>query len=150
MITIGINRIRAMRKRDKTSGKLLAIFGADDKPLTKIVSDEVWRVTRGTLTGRYGRDRDRKLVVGFVQGDLLALRPQGTRQQVEVDLMEVYQWVLHRKATTAHMLKLRERKAQRVAQRASRKVAYYDKRLHKIVIPKNPLSPVDPNKAKGW
>jgi len=122
MIEIGINRIRAMRKRDKTSGKLLAIFGADDKPLTKIVSDEVWRVTRGTLTGRYGRDRDRKLVVGFVQGDLLALRPQGTRQQVEVDLMEVYQWVLHRKATTAHMLKLRERKAAKTQARIERRL----------------------------
>lgn len=122
MIEIGTTKIRVVRKRDKTSGKLLPVFGADDKPLTKIVSDEVWRVTRGALSGRYGRDRDRKLVVGFVQGDLLALRPQGTRQQVEVDLMEVYQWVLHRKATTAHMLKLRERKAAKAQARIERRL----------------------------
>lgn len=145
MIEIGTTKIRVVRKRDKTSGKLRPVFGPDDKSLTKIVSDEVWRITRGTLSGRYGRDRDRKLVVGFVQGDLLALRPQGTRQQVEVDLMEVYQWVLHRKAMTAHMLKLRERKAAKAQARIERRL-----RPIRVRIPMNPLSPVDPNKSKGW
>lgn len=122
MIEIGATKIRVVRRRDKVTKKLVPAHGPGDQILTKVVSDEVWRVTRGTLSGRYGRDRDRKLVVGFVQGDLLALRPQGTRQQVEVDLMEVYQWVLHRKAMTAHMQKLRERKAAKTQARIERRL----------------------------
>lgn len=122
MIEIGRTKIVAVRKRDKATKKLVPVHGAGDVPETRVVSDQVWRVTRNVLSGRYGPDRDRKLVVGFVQGDLLAMRPQGTRQQVTVELMEVYEWVLHRKAMIAHMNKMRERKAAKALARAERRL----------------------------
>lgn len=122
MIEIGRTKIVAVRKRDKATKKLVAVFGAGDVPETRVVSDQVWRVTRHVLNGRFGPDRDRRLVVGFIQGDLLALRPQGTRQQVTVELKEVYEWVLHRKAMSTHMEKMRKRKEAKSIARAERRL----------------------------
>ena len=119
MITIGHTKIVAVRRRDKATGKVVPVY-ENEQPVTRVEASEVWRVTRSALNGQFGPDRSRKLVVGFISGDLLALRPQGTRQQVNVELKEVYAWVLHRKAMSAHMEKMRERKAAKEAARRER------------------------------
>jgi hypothetical protein len=89
---------------------------------TKIVSDQVHRVTRATLKGHFGRDKDRKLVVGLEAGDLLTLRPQGTHQQVAVEIMKIYEWVIHCRAMNAHMNRMRERKAAKQQARIERRL----------------------------
>jgi len=150
MITIGQAALKPVRRRDKATGKLVPVFDAGSQPVTRIVSNEVVRVTRDILGGSFGPDRNRKLVVKLAAGDVLVLWPQGTRQKVSIEISQVYRQALQYKAQVAMLEKARKRKAQKADQRASRKVAYYDKKLRKIVIPKNPLSPVDPNKAKGW
>jgi len=144
MIEIGKSTLKPVRKRDKGTGKLTVVLGSDNKPETRIVSNEVVRVTRDTLGGSFGPDRNRKLVVKLAAGDVLVLWPQGTRQKVSIEISQVYRQALQHKAQVALLEKARKRKAQKAEQRASRKVAYYDKKLRKIVIPKNPLSPVDP------
>jgi len=150
MITIGQAALKPVRRRDKATGKLVPVFDAGSQPVTRIVSNEVVRVTRDILGGSFGPDRNRKLVVKLAAGDVLVLWPQGTRQKVSIEISQVYRQALQYKAQVAMLEKARKRKAQKAEQRASRKVAYHDKKLRKIVIPKNPLSPVDPNKAKGW
>lgn len=119
MIEIGATRIVAVRRRQ--GGKLVPIFSGKDEPLTKVMASEVFRVTRGVLNGSFGRDRNRKLVVGLVAGDLLSLRPQGTRQEVTVALADIYAWVLRSRSQRQQLEKARERKAKLDAQRAERR-----------------------------
>lgn len=116
MIEIGRTKIVAVRVR-KPNGELVPAFNSDDTPVTKVVSDQIHRVTRSVLKGQFGCDKDRRLVVGLEAGDLLTLRPQGTRQQVSVEIMKVYEWVLHCRAVSTHMAKLREKKAAKNAAR---------------------------------
>jgi hypothetical protein len=89
-------------------------------------------------------------VVKLAAGDVLVMWPQGTRQKVSIEISQVYRQALQYKAQVALLEKARKRKAQKAEQRASRMVARYDKKLRKIVIPKNPLSPVDPNIDPRW
>ena len=99
------------------------------KPVTRIENAEVWRVTREVLDGSFGRDRGRKLVVGFVAPDLLVLYPKGTRQKVTFPLDEIYRTALFRKANIAHMADMRERKIKRQEQRARRRLDAQERRF---------------------
>ena len=99
------------------------------KPFTRIENAEVWRVTREVLDGSFGRDRGRKLVVGFVAPDLLVLYPKGTRQKVMFPIDEIYRTALYRKANIAHMQGMRERKAKRQEQRARRRLDAQERRF---------------------
>lgn len=122
MIEIGKSQIKAVKKKDKKTGKLVVAYDELDLPVTRVVANEVWRVTRKELGGQFGIDGKRKLVVGFVNGDLLALRPQGTRQVVHVDLKEIYAWMMRRKASTKLMEKARKAKTIRQEKRQRREL----------------------------
>jgi len=52
------------------------------------------RLTRGALDGSHGADRGRPLVAEFAPGDLLVLRPHGTRRPVKVSLFDVYRFAV--------------------------------------------------------
>ena len=54
----------------------------------------VHRVTIGALDGSMGCDRGRKLVTSLTPGDLIQIRPQGTRRPVSVSLFDVYRFAL--------------------------------------------------------
>jgi len=101
----------------------------DGKPVTKLENAEVWRVTRGELDGSFGRDRGRKLVVGFISPDLLVLYPKGTRQKVTFPVDEIYRTALYRKANITHMAEMRERKVKRQEQRARRRLDAQERRF---------------------
>jgi hypothetical protein len=101
----------------------------DGKPVTKLENAKVWRVTRCELDGSFGRDRGRKLVVGFVAPDLLVLYPKGTRQKVTFPIDEIYRTALYRKANIVHTAELRERKARKQQQRANRRIAAQERRF---------------------
>ena len=95
----------------------------------KITHASVWRVTRFALGGAFGRDRDRKLVVGLVAPDQIVLRPKGTRQEVRINIDDVYRIALQRKANAELLEKARERKAKKQIQRESRAIRRGDKRI---------------------
>ncbi len=52
------------------------------------------RLTRGALDGSYGTDRGRQLVAELQPGDLLVMRPHGTRRPVKVSLFDVYRFAV--------------------------------------------------------
>jgi len=101
----------------------------DGKPVTRVENAKVWRVTRKELDGSFGRDRGRKLVVGFVAPDLLVLYPKGTRQKVSFPIDEIYRTALWRKANITHMAEMRERKVKRQEQRNRRRLDAQERRF---------------------
>jgi len=52
------------------------------------------RLTRGALDGSHGADRGRQLVAEFAPGDLLVLRPHGSRRPVKVSLFDAYRFAV--------------------------------------------------------
>jgi len=122
MIEIGRTKIRAVRVKG-ADGKLRA--NGD----TKVVQDEVWRQCREELGGHYGPDRRRKLVVGLVGVDQLVLYPKGTRQEVRVNLRDVYAWALRSRALRTQLEKARERKEKLKASRERRRIEAADRRM---------------------
>ena len=58
----------------------------------------VYRVTLGALDGSYGPDRGRRLVAGLAAGDLIEMRPQGTRRAVRLSLFDAYRYAVRCRA----------------------------------------------------
>jgi hypothetical protein len=130
MNEIGLNRTVVVKTVQVIDGKRKLVPKLENgQPVTRTESAEVWRATRNELDGSFGRDRGRKLVVGFVAPDLLVLYPKGTRQKITLPLDEVYRIAMFRKANIAHMTEMRERKARKQQQRASRRAAAQERRF---------------------
>lgn len=58
------------------------------------ITKSTTRVTVGELDGNFGPDRGRKLIVELAPGDVINLRPKGTRQRVSVRIADVYRYAL--------------------------------------------------------
>jgi len=71
------------------------------------------RVTRGALDLHHGKDRGRRLVAELAPGDLLTLRPLGTRRPETVSLFDVYAWAIRCRINRAHLEKARAVKARK-------------------------------------
>ena len=72
------------------------------------------RITRGALDRSFGRDSGRRLVAVLDAGDVLTLRPLGTRRPETVCLVDVYSWAVRCRVNRARLEKAREKKARRV------------------------------------
>ena len=132
MIEIGKTKIVPVRTRTKGKDgkvKFHVKRGPDGQPETKVVNADVWRVCRDTLGGMYGRDKHRKLVVGLVAVDQIILYPQGTRQEVRVNLKDIYAWALRSRALRSQLERARERKEKIKAARERRAIAAADRRI---------------------
>jgi hypothetical protein len=77
-----------------------------DKPLR--------RVTRGGLDYCYGKDRGRRLIASLEVGDLLTLRPYGTRRSEAISLFDVYRYALQCRVNRTRLEKARAVKAKKV------------------------------------
>ena len=128
MLEIGLTKIRAVRVKG-ADGKLHKQLGPDGQPETKLVTADVWRQTRDDLGGQFGRDKRRKLVVGLVGVDQLVLYPKGTRQEVRVNLKDIYTWALRSRALRSQLERARERKDKLKASRERRNIAAADRRI---------------------
>jgi hypothetical protein len=128
MIEIGKTKIVPVRTKSK-DGKFHVKHGPDGQPETKVVNADVWRQTRDTLGGCYGRDKHRKLVVGLVAVDQLVLYPKGTRQEVRVNIKDIFAWALRNRALRAQLERARERKDKLKASRERRNIAAADRRI---------------------
>ena len=123
MIEIGKKRLQKIRVMSKTpEGKRVFTpkLGPDGQVETKLVANEPVRITKGCLDGCFCRDSGKRLVVTLKDGDVLHLRPQGTRQVASATLASVYGWMLRSAADSARMAKLREKKAAKAIKRAER------------------------------
>jgi hypothetical protein len=128
MIEIGKTKIIAVRVKGP-NGKLTIKRTAEGSPETKVATSDVWRQTRDTLGGQYGRDKHRKLVVGLVAVDQLVLYPKGTRQEVRLNLKDIYAWGLRNRALRAQLERARERKEKLKVSRERRAIAAADRRI---------------------
>jgi len=81
----------------------------------------VTRVTLEGLDGCHGCDRGRRLVVSLQYGDLITIRPHGTRRSKTVRIADVYFYAIRCEVNKTKMEKLRERKAKLEAARAERR-----------------------------
>ena len=77
----------------------------------------VYRVTSGALDGSFGADRGRKLVSGLVVGDLLEIRPQGTRRKIRLSLFDAYRFAIRCQVSAI------ERRAKEIKKRDGGKLA---------------------------
>ena len=128
MLEIGQTRLVVVKTKVGKRGKLRPVLEGGE-PVKRVVTAEVWRETRDTLPGHFCRDKNRKLIVGFRAGDLLVMRPKGTRQEVAVDLKDVYAWALRSRAMRSQLEKAREKKAAIDARRAERRQAAHTRKL---------------------
>jgi hypothetical protein len=132
MIEIGKTKIVPVRTRIKGKDGKVAfckVIGADGQPETKVINADVWRVCRDVLGGQFGRDKHRKLVVGLVGVDQIVLYPQGTRQEVRVNLKDIFTWALRNRALRSQLERARERKDKLKAVRERRSIAAADRRI---------------------
>jgi hypothetical protein len=132
MIEIGKTKIVPVRTRTKGKDgkvKFHIKHGPDGQPETKVVNADVWRVCRDPLGGLYGRDKHRRLVVGLVAVDQIILYPQGTRQEVRVNLKDIYAWALRSRALRSQLERARERKDKLKAARERRALDAAERRL---------------------
>jgi hypothetical protein len=131
MIQIGRTKIIKLRARDKATGKLTPKLNAQGQQEERTVADQIWRETKGELDGSYGKYRRRKLTVGFVEGDCLAIYPKGTRQREIVSLFDIYRWALHAKANKLSLEKARNTKKAKDQRRMIERIRRADRRLSK-------------------
>lgn len=123
MIEIGKKRTKILRVLQKNGdGKRLFVqkTGPNGEAETTLVANEPVRVTRNVLDGHFCCDRGRKLVVKLKDGDLLELRPCGTRHSATASLFDIYAWMLRSAADKVKMARLREIKAKKELKRAER------------------------------
>lgn len=134
MIEIGKQKLVVVKKRSGSNPYLVPVIGPNGHPETKLAVQRVYRITRGTLSGKFGRDRNRRLVVGLVEVDRLTLRPQGTRQEKSIDLHTLYEILCHREAMNKALEKARARKSMLSARRERQKLARMERKVRKAVV----------------
>lgn len=83
----------------------------------------VTRLSIGSLDGSFGRDRNRRLVATLDAGDILTLRPMGTRRAESVALMDIYRFAIRSRVNKELLEKARERKARAESARRDRELA---------------------------
>lgn len=88
-------------------------------------------ITRGTLPPSFGPDRGRRLVVSLEAGDLVVIRPAGTRRRYSAGAVDVLSWMLRSQANAAALAKARDRKARKASRLAAARQARAEKRLFK-------------------
>ena len=77
----------------------------------------VFRVTREQLGGQFGPDKNRRLVVGLLDGDVITLRPEKTRQALTITAVDLYRFAIRCKAQRASLEKATKVKAKKQEQR---------------------------------
>lgn len=131
MIEIGKTSLRPVRRKDKATKKLVPVLDSQGQPQTRIVANEVVRVTRHELGGSFGPDRNRRLVIKLKAGDVLEMWPQGTRQKVTIEISKVYRQAIQHKALVALAEKARARKAAKATARANARMRYAEAKLRR-------------------
>lgn len=86
-------------------------------------------ITRSTLPPYFGTDRGRRLIVSLEAGDLIVIRPAGTRRRYSATAESVLSWMLRTQANAASLAKARDRKARKAQRLASARQTRAERRL---------------------
>ena len=89
----------------------------------------VSRKTREPLGGQFGSDKNKRLVASFVDGDVIAIRPERTQRQLTITARDLYAYMLRCQANKSLLERAREKKARKAELRESRAVARADRKL---------------------
>ncbi len=66
----------------------------EQKKIVQWKDSPVCAITRGTLGGQFGRDKNHRLVVVLAAGDVIAMRPAKTKRTVTGTAQDVYRYLL--------------------------------------------------------
>jgi hypothetical protein len=77
----------------------------------------VRRKTRGSLGYGYGSDTGKQLIVSLDAGDVITIRPSGTRRTEVVSIHDVYHWAIRSRCQRAVLEKARAKKAAKALKR---------------------------------
>lgn len=91
----------------------------------------VRRITRFGLPGSFGKEKHRKVIGSFLDGDIIAVRPQGLskKRELTVTAQDLYGILLRRKASVELMKKAGEAKQKKAERKISARIAATDRRL---------------------
>jgi len=73
------------------------------------VPSPVAAMTRDELGGQFGKDRRRRLAVTLADGDVIVMRPTGTRREVSATAQDIYRFMI-RVTTGRYDARVRELK----------------------------------------
>jgi hypothetical protein len=103
------------------------IVGMQESPVTA--------VTREVLGAASLADSERRLVVSLEAGDLISIRPLGTRRVYRITAKDVFHYVLRCEANRLTLERARDRKAKKADRLARQRQERAEKRLFKGAIP---------------
>lgn len=99
----------------------------------------VHRVANKPLSGMFGSDRDKRIVVSLIPGngkdvdDLIELRPERTRRAEVIAVCDVYLYALKCRVNRGQLEKARQKKVQKQEARERAAIARADKKLRKQI-----------------
>lgn len=94
-----------------------------------MIESPVAAITREALGGQFGSDKRRKLIVTLEAGDLIVVRPQGTRRPEKMSAVDVYRYMIRCKSNLIALTKARDKKARKAERLAAARIARADKRI---------------------
>lgn len=83
--------------------------------LVRVVDSPVRARTARPLTGGYGPDNDKRLVVTLAAGDVISIRPEKTQRAVSVLATDLYGELLRRQARHKAAVKANATRKRRIA-----------------------------------
>jgi len=89
----------------------------------------VRRMTNGKLDGSYGPDRDKRIAVTLLPGDMLQLRPERTRRAETIALIDVYRYAVRCRVNASVLERARAKKESRAIRLAADRQKRAEKRL---------------------
>ena len=92
----------------------------EQKKIVQWKDSPICAVTRGTLGGQFGRDKNHRLVVMLAASDVIAMRPTKTKRTVTGTAQDVYRYLL-RCAAHSFLQRVKEYKKKMSLKDARRK-----------------------------
>lgn len=114
-----------------------------DGEIERMVDSPARAVTRDVLGAAFGLDKARRLVVSLERGDLVCLRPSGTRRVYRCEAKDLFHWLLRCEANRLTLERARDKKQRKAQRLANERQSRAEKRLFH----KNPVEMI--NEALG-
>lgn len=97
--------------------------------IESMVDSPARAVTRNALGGRFLADSKRRLIVSLEAGDLVCLRPTGTRRLYRIEAKDLFFHLMRCEANRVTLEKARDKKSKKAERRARQRQERAEKRL---------------------
>lgn len=91
--------------------------------------DKVRRITVAGLDGSFGTDRDKRLVVSLLKGDLIEVRPERTQRAETIRASDLFRILIQRRVALGNLERARVRKEAKARRREAQSIRRAEKRL---------------------